>query len=108
MRRGNILENLIDFGALLRAHGLQVHTGRLIDVAQALQHVDLGSREEVFHTCRTLLVHRHEDFAAFDTAFDAVLRTCTGASDATVHRCIECTRCVECDRSSDAPSTRCA
>ena len=62
MRRGSLLENLIDFGAVLRAHGLQVHTGRLIDVAQALQQIDLSSRDEVFHTCRTLLVHRHEDF----------------------------------------------
>ena len=62
MRRDSALENLIDFGAQLRAAGLEVHTGRLIDVAQALQHIDLGSRDEVFHTCRTLLVHRHEDF----------------------------------------------
>ncbi len=71
MRRGNVLEDLIDFGALLRARGLEVHTGRLIDVAQALQHIDHGSRDEVFHTCRTLLVHRHEDFGAFERAFGA-------------------------------------
>ena len=71
MRRGNILEHLIDFGALLRAHGLQVHTGRLIDVTQALQHVDLANRAEVYHACRTLLIHRHEDFPAFDRAFGA-------------------------------------
>ena len=69
MRRGNILEQLIDFGARLRAHGLQVHTGRLIDVAHALPHIDLGSRDEVFHTCRTLLVHRHEDFPIFARVF---------------------------------------
>lgn len=69
MRRGNVLEHLIDFGAVLRADGLRVHTGRLIDVAHALQQIDLGSRDEVFHTCRTLLVHRHEDFATFERAF---------------------------------------
>ena len=75
MRRGNVLENLIDFGAVLRAHGLHVHTGRLIDVAQALQQIDLGSRDEVFHTCRTLLIHRHEDFAIFDRVVRRVSST---------------------------------
>ena len=69
MRRASVLENLIDFGALLRAHGLQVHTGRLIDVAQALQQIDISSRDEVFHTCRTLLIHRHEDFPIFARVF---------------------------------------
>ena len=69
MRRADVVENLIDFGALLRGYGLDVHTGRVIDVAHALQHVDLGSRDEVFHACRTLLVHRHEDFPVFARAF---------------------------------------
>ena len=44
--------------------------GRMLDVIEALQHVDIGARDEVFHTCRTLLVHRHEDLAAFDRAFN--------------------------------------
>lgn len=85
MRRDSVLENLIDFGAVLRGHGLQVHTGRLIDVAQALQQIDLGSRDEVFHTCRTLLIHRHEDFPIFDKAFRAFFSntSATGATRAT-------------------------
>ena len=66
-----ILRNLLVFGRVLRSRGLEVHVGRLLDVTEALQHVDLGSREEVFHTCRALLVHRHEDLAVFDRAFDA-------------------------------------
>jgi hypothetical protein len=48
-----------------------VHTGRLLDVTEALQHVDLGSRDEVYHTCRALLVYRHEDLPIFDRAFEA-------------------------------------
>ncbi len=48
-----------------------MHLARLLDVVEALQHVDIGAREEVFHTCRALLVHRHEDLAVFDAAFDA-------------------------------------
>lgn len=69
MRHGSLLNNLIAFGAALRAHGLPVHIGRLINVAQALQQINVGSRDEVFHTCRTLLIHRHEDFPVFARVF---------------------------------------
>ena len=69
-----LLDNLLVFGRLLRALGLEVHVGRLLDVAEALQHVDLGAREDVYHTCRALLVHRREDLAIFDRAFDAFWR----------------------------------
>ncbi|HVG56033.1 MAG TPA: VWA domain-containing protein [Vicinamibacterales bacterium] len=63
--------NLLVFGRLLRAVGLDVHMGRMLDVLKALQYVDVGVRDEVYHTCRTLLVHRREDLPAFDRAFDA-------------------------------------
>lgn len=69
-RMSHLLENLLVFGRLLRALGLEVHVGRLLDLAQALQHIDLGVRDEVYHTCRTLLVHRHEDLSLFDRAFE--------------------------------------
>ena len=62
---------LIVFGRLLRRLGLDVHTGRLLDASEALTHVDIGVRDQVFHTCRALLVHRHEDLPLFDRAFDA-------------------------------------
>lgn len=45
--------------------------GRMLDVAHALQLVDLGVRDEVYHTCRALLVHRRDDLETFDRAFDA-------------------------------------
>jgi uncharacterized protein with von Willebrand factor type A (vWA) domain len=66
-----LLHNLIVFGRLLRSRGLDGDVGRLLDTAGALQHVDLGARDEVFHTCRALLVRRHEDLPIFDAAFDA-------------------------------------
>ncbi|MEO8680955.1 MAG: VWA domain-containing protein, partial [Vicinamibacterales bacterium] len=64
------LHNLLVFGRLLKRRGVDVHVGRVLDVAGALQHVDLGVREDVFHTCRALLVHRHDDLPVFDAAFD--------------------------------------
>ncbi len=69
-----LLENVLVFGRLLRAVGLEVHVGRLLDIAEALQHVNLGAREDVYHTCRALLVHRREDLAMFDRAFASFWR----------------------------------
>ena len=46
----------------------------MLDLIDALQHVDMSRRDDVYHTCRALLVHRREDFAAFDRAFDAFWR----------------------------------
>ena len=70
----HFLDNLLIFGRVLRRLGLEVHVGRLLDVTEALQHVDIGSRDEVYYTCRSLLVHRHEDLETFDVAFDAFWR----------------------------------
>ena len=68
---GTLLERLLEFGRALRRLGLDVHTGRMLDVVEALSCVDLSRRDDVFHVCRALLVHRHEDLEAFDRAFDA-------------------------------------
>jgi uncharacterized protein len=68
------LSNLLVFGRLLRSLGLEVHVGRLLDIADALPHVNLGARDDVYHTCRALLVHRRDDLSTFDRAFDAFWR----------------------------------
>jgi uncharacterized protein len=70
----DLVANVLLFGRFLRARGLEMHVGRLIDVVEALEHVDLGSRDAVYHTCRTLLVHRRDDLPVFDQAFDAFWR----------------------------------
>jgi len=66
-----LLARLLGFGRTLRRLGLDVHTGRMLDVVEALSCVDIARRDDVFHVCRALLVHRHEDLDAFDRAFDA-------------------------------------
>ena len=77
-----LLHNLLVFGRLLKSRGVDVHLGRVLDVAQALGHVDIGVREDVFHTCRALLVHRHADLPIFDAAFEHFW-TLTVAGDET-------------------------
>jgi len=66
-----LLARLLGFGRTLRHLGLDVHTGRMLDVVEALSCVDIARRDDVFHACRALLVHRHEDLDTFDRAFDA-------------------------------------
>ena len=69
-----LLDNLLLFGRVLRHAGIDVHPGRMLDVIHAFEHVNLGARDEVYHTCRALLVYRHEQIAIFDRAFAAFWR----------------------------------
>ena len=71
----HFVDNLMVFGRVLRGLGLDVHVGRLLDVIEALQHVNVVSRDDVYFTCRALLVHRHEDLDTFTAAFDAFWRS---------------------------------
>jgi hypothetical protein len=70
----HLLENLLVFGRVLRRAGIDVQPGRVLDVIEALRHVNLGSRDEVYHACRALLVHRREQLPIFDRAFAAFWR----------------------------------
>ena len=69
------LDNLIAFGRLLRRSNLQVDTGRVIDLVDALQLVDLSSRDDVHAACRTLLIQRPEDIQTFDRLFELFWNT---------------------------------
>ena len=70
----SLLENLLTFDRVLRRAGVDTHAGRTTDVVRALAHVNLESRDEVYHTCRALLVHRRDQLPIFDAAFDAFWR----------------------------------
>jgi hypothetical protein len=63
-------QRLLEFGRYLRSLGLDIHVGRMLDAVEALLHVDIGRRDDVYHTLRALFVHRREDLALFDQAFD--------------------------------------
>jgi uncharacterized protein len=67
----NFQRQLLVFGRLLRSLGLDPHAGRMLDATEALLNVDIRRRNDVYHTLRALLVHRHEDLAIFDRAFEA-------------------------------------
>jgi uncharacterized protein with von Willebrand factor type A (vWA) domain len=69
-----LVDNLLIFGRILRAAGFHTDAGRLADLTDALGHVDLAVREDVYHVCRALLVQRHDHIAVFDAAFAAFWR----------------------------------
>ena len=68
---GALLHNLVLFGRVLRRLGMDVHPGRLVDLVAALEVVSIGNRSDFQAAARGLLVHRHEDMARFDEAFEA-------------------------------------
>ena len=55
----------------LRAGGIDVAVGSTVAFAQALDAVGVDSRSSVYWAGRATLVHRPEDVALFDAAFDA-------------------------------------
>ena len=71
---GHLFHNLMLFGRLLRSAGMDVHAGRMMEVAQALEYVGISRRRDFRHTLRTLLVHRQRDLAVFDEAFQVFWR----------------------------------
>ncbi len=68
------LDNVLLFGRVLRNGGIDVHPGRMLDVVDALAHIDVGERDEVYHACRSLLVHRPDQIPLFDRVFAAFWR----------------------------------
>jgi uncharacterized protein with von Willebrand factor type A (vWA) domain len=74
------LASLLAFGRVLRRDGIDVHGGRMLDLVEALPHINVAARDEVYHTCRALLVHGPEQIPAFDRAFDAFWRAQTPES----------------------------
>jgi hypothetical protein len=70
----NLAANILLFGRMLRAAGLDLHHGRLLDAVRALELVNVGSRVDVAAALRSLLVHDRDQIAQFDRAFDLFFR----------------------------------
>ncbi len=71
---GKLTHNLILFGRVCRALGMNVTPNRMMDVARALDYVQLGRKQDFYYTLRTHLVSHPKDLAYFDEAFDLFWR----------------------------------
>ncbi|MDR3573782.1 MAG: VWA domain-containing protein [Anaerolineaceae bacterium] len=71
---GFLLNNLLLFGRLLRSLGLDVDTARMLDLVQSLNFIEIQHRADFYEALRCSLIHRREDIALFDQAFDLFWR----------------------------------
>lgn len=71
---GNLLQNLVLFGRVLRNSGIDVTPRQINDLVAALTFIDIGRKTDFHATARTVLVHRREDFQVFDRAFQLYWR----------------------------------
>ena len=74
LESSTLVHNLLVFGRVLRAAGVHVHRERMVDAIQATEWIGLRSRTDLRATLSSLLVHRHEDLAVFNQAFDLFFR----------------------------------
>ena len=66
---GFLLPNLLLFGRVCKALGMSVTPSQMIEVAHALEIIELGRREDVYHSMRALIVTQPREIALFDEAF---------------------------------------
>lgn len=69
-----IVENLAQFGRVLRRAGLPVGPDRVLAAVAALQAVGLERRDDVHAALAAVMLDRHEQQAVFDAAFEAFWR----------------------------------
>src|SRR3954462_6215917 len=71
---GLIADNVIGFARALRAAGVPVGPGAVIDALNALQVIEIGNRADVYATLEAIFVKRHEHALIFAQAFDLFFR----------------------------------
>jgi hypothetical protein len=74
-RPGHLAGNVMHFCRTLRAAGLAVGPGKVIDALGAVERVGLGRRDDFYWALHASLVNRHDQHALFDQAFHAFWRS---------------------------------
>jgi uncharacterized protein with von Willebrand factor type A (vWA) domain len=67
--KGRLVENLMHFAWTLRAAGLPVGPGAVLDAVKSVQAVGITNREDFYWTLHAVFVKRHKDREIFDQAF---------------------------------------
>src|SRR3954468_16224989 len=67
---GQMADNVVGFARALRAAGIPVGPGAVIDALNALQVIEIGHRADVYATLEAIFVKRHEHALIFAQAFD--------------------------------------
>ncbi len=72
------LQNCLIFTRMLRTAGIPVSLEQSLEFGEGLTLVNVGDKEQVYHTARCLLLNRHENLRLFDTIFNRFWRQTTG------------------------------
>ncbi len=71
---GRLAENIVYFARALRAAGIPVGPGSVMDALEALRVAGIGSRDDFYWTLHSVFVKRHEHSILFDQAFRLFFR----------------------------------
>src|SRR5689334_16620690 len=73
-RDGRLVANLMHFARTLRAAGLPVGPGKVIDAVQAVEEVGITDRRDFYWTLHAVFVNRPDQRQLFDQAFHVFWR----------------------------------
>jgi uncharacterized protein len=73
-KEGRLSENILYFARALRAAGLPVGPGSVLDALEAVNVARVGDREDFYWTLHAVFVKRHEHSILFDQAFKLFFR----------------------------------
>src|SRR4030088_396657 len=71
---GRIAENIVHFARALRAAGIPVGPGAIMDALTAVTAAGVGTREDFYWTLHAVFVKRHEHSVLYDQAFRLFFR----------------------------------
>lgn len=71
---GRLAENIVYFARALRAAGIPVGPGSVLDALEALRVAGIGTRDDFYWTLHAVFVKRHEYSVLFDQAFRIFFR----------------------------------
>jgi uncharacterized protein len=71
---GRLADNIVHFGRALRAAGLPVGPGMVLDALDALETAGIGSKDDVYWTLHAVFVKKREHSALFAQAFRTYFR----------------------------------
>jgi len=71
---GRLAENIVYFARALRAAGIPVGPGAVLDALAAVQAAGVGTRDDFYWTLHAVFVKRHEHSILFDQAFRIFFR----------------------------------
>src|SRR6266481_134296 len=71
---GRLAENIVHFARALRAAGIPVGPGAVLDALAAVEAAGVGTRDDFYWTLHAVFVKRHEHSLLFDQAFRLFFR----------------------------------